>query len=190
MPTATAVTDQATLSGTNASVASGSVTYNVYSESNCSDLVGGGTAEPITTPGTLPASAPVPLDNAGTYYWQASYSGDTYHSSSTSSCGSESETVTAQAPVPTVAKVSPTAGPTGGGTPITITGTGFVSGATVVIGQRNGTTGAVCRYRGVGHRHHHHRHHRRWRQGRNLERVRHHPRWHERRQFGHYFAYT
>ena len=142
--TGTAVTDQATLSGTNASEASGTVTYNVYSESNCSDLVGGGTAEPITTPGTLPASAPITLDNAGTYYWQASYSGDTYNSSSTSSCGSESETVTAQPPVPTVAKVSPSAGPTTGGTSVTITGTGFVSGATVVIGQGNGTTGAVA----------------------------------------------
>ena len=97
VPTGTAVTDQATLSGTNASEATGTVTYNVYSDSHCSDLVSGGTSEPITTPGRLPASAPVILDNAGTYYWQASYSGDTYNSSSTSSCGSEFETVEASA---------------------------------------------------------------------------------------------
>ena len=144
VPTGTAVTDQATLAGTNASEATGTVTYNVYSESNCSDLVSGGTAEPITTPGTLPASAPVTLDNAGTYYWQDSYSGDTYNSSSTSSCSSEIETVTAKPPVPTVTKVSPNTGPTSGGTAITITGTGFVAGAKVVIGQGNGTTGAIA----------------------------------------------
>ena len=145
VPTGTAVTDQATLSGTNASEDTGTVTYNVYSESNCSDLVGGGTAEPITTPGTLPASAPATLDNAGTYYWQASYSGDTYNGSSTSSCGSEIETVTGTSPVPTVSKISPNSGPTTGGTSLTITGTGFVSGATVVIGQGNGAgTGAIA----------------------------------------------
>jgi len=44
----------------------------------------------------------------------------------------------------TVTKVSPNTGPTSGGTAITITGTGFVAGATVVIGQGNGTTGAIA----------------------------------------------
>ena len=44
----------------------------------------------------------------------------------------------------TVTKVSPNTGPTTGGTAITITGTGFVTGATVVIGQGNGTTGAIA----------------------------------------------
>ncbi len=46
--------------------------------------------------------------------------------------------------IPTVSKVSPNTGPTSGGTAITITGTGFVTGATVVIGQGNGTTGAIA----------------------------------------------
>jgi IPT/TIG domain len=145
VPTSTAVTDQATLSGTNAPEATGAVTYNVYSASNCSGLVYSGTAEPITTPGTLPASAAVTLNNAGTYYWQASYSGDTYNSSSTSSCGSEIVNVTATSPVPTVSKVSPNSGPTSGGTTIAITGTGFVAGATVVIGQGSGAgSGAIA----------------------------------------------
>jgi hypothetical protein len=40
--------------------------------------------------------------------------------------------------VPTVSTVSPNSGPTSGGTAVTITGTGFVAGATVVIGQGNG----------------------------------------------------
>ena len=47
-------------------------------------------------------------------------------------------------PVPTVSGVNPNNGPTSGGTAITITGTGFLPGATVVIGQGNGTTGAIA----------------------------------------------
>jgi IPT/TIG domain len=37
-------------------------------------------------------------------------------------------------PGPSIASVSPATGPTSGGTPITITGTGFVAGATVTVG--------------------------------------------------------
>jgi hypothetical protein len=40
--------------------------------------------------------------------------------------------------VPTVSSVTPNTGPVGGGTPITITGTGFLTGATVEIGQGGG----------------------------------------------------
>ncbi len=48
-------------------------------------------------------------------------------------------------PVPTVSAVSPNSGPVSGGTAITITGTGFVTGATVVIGQGSGAgTGAIA----------------------------------------------
>jgi outer membrane protein assembly factor BamB len=45
---------------------------------------------------------------------------------------------------PTVTGVSPNSGPAIGGTPITIAGTHFTSGARVVIGQGHGTTGAVA----------------------------------------------
>ena len=44
----------------------------------------------------------------------------------------------------TVSAVNPNHGPTTGGTPITITGTGFIAGATVEIGQGNGTVGAIA----------------------------------------------
>lgn len=43
-------------------------------------------------------------------------------------------TYTGGAPAPTVSTVSPTSGPTAGGTQITITGTGFNAGATVTVG--------------------------------------------------------
>jgi hypothetical protein len=46
--------------------------------------------------------------------------------------------------VPTVSSVSPDSGPTAGGTPITISGTNFIAGATVKIAQGDGAgTGAV-----------------------------------------------
>ena len=45
--------------------------------------------------------------------------------------------------LPAVTGVSPVAGPAGGGTSITITGTGFASGDTVVIGQGQGAGGSA-----------------------------------------------
>jgi hypothetical protein len=139
----TPVTDSATLAGENASSGTGTVTYVVYSDAACSIAVHSGTAESITTAGTLPASSPVTLNAPGTYYWRATYSGDGLNGTSASTCGpaGEVETVTS---APTVTAVSPNSGPTTGGTPITITGTGFVSGASVKIAQGDGAgTGAI-----------------------------------------------
>ena len=105
VPGGTAVTDTATLTGVNASTATGTVTYDVYSDAACSVAVDSGTPETITTPGSIPASAPVSLLSAGTYYWQASYSGDANNLLSTSACGTggEVETVT---PAPTATTTS------------------------------------------------------------------------------------
>jgi hypothetical protein len=51
----------------------------------------------------------------------------------------------AAAVMPTVTSVSPNSGPTAGGTTMTITGTGFVTGASVVVGQGAGPqTGAIA----------------------------------------------
>ena len=59
-----------------------------------------------------------------------------------------SDTVIASLPTtaaPTVTSVSPSSGSTAGGTNITIIGTGFVTGATVTIGQGSGAvTGAIA----------------------------------------------
>src|SRR5580658_10235810 len=97
VPASTAVTDTATLTGTNAATATGTVTYNVYSDAACTTAVNSGTAQTITTPGTLPASSPVSLPTAGTYYWQASYSGDTDNGASLSVCGAGGEVETVAA---------------------------------------------------------------------------------------------
>lgn len=47
------------------------------------------------------------------------------------------------APLPTVASISPTAGPVAGGTSVTLTGTGFVAGATVAFGATQSPTVTV-----------------------------------------------
>ncbi|MCI0342028.1 MAG: IPT/TIG domain-containing protein [Planctomycetales bacterium] len=47
------------------------------------------------------------------------------------------------APAPTLTAISPTSGPTAGGTAVTLTGTGFLSGATVTIGGAAATTVTV-----------------------------------------------
>ena len=72
MPAGTAVTDTATLSGTNAASAGGTVTYSVYSDSACSDSVTAGGTVTVSA-GKVPASSAVSLSTPGTYYWQASY---------------------------------------------------------------------------------------------------------------------
>jgi hypothetical protein len=109
----TGVTDSATLSGTNAATATGTVTYDVYSDSACTTAVSTGTPENITTPGTLPASSPFYATTPGTYYWQASYSGDSENSSSMSTCGSEIEAVGTATALPTPpTPIPPTPTPT------------------------------------------------------------------------------
>jgi len=88
-----AVSDEATLSGTNAATAEGYVEYSVYSDSECKELValaGGASVEGES----VPASSEVKLP-AGVYYWKAVYSGDGVNQDSASACGSEIEVVMA-----------------------------------------------------------------------------------------------
>jgi hypothetical protein len=93
-----AVTDTATLSGANAAIAIGNVTYKVYSDSGCE--------HEIASAGTVSVSGElVPLSEAktlgpGTYYWQAFYTGDSTNAPSKSECGSEVEAVTQGATCP------------------------------------------------------------------------------------------
>ena len=95
VPPGIAVSDQASLSGVNAATATGTVTYNVYSDDACTDLVSAGSAQTITPAGSLPASPSQTFSTPGTYYWQAVYGGDPFNAGSTNLCGSVVETVTA-----------------------------------------------------------------------------------------------
>jgi uncharacterized repeat protein (TIGR01451 family) len=82
-----AVHDSATLSGAT-SDAAGTVTYSVYSDNECSDKVAdGGTVD--VADGLVPNSNDVTLHAPGTYYWQASYSGDANNDPAVSNCTDE-----------------------------------------------------------------------------------------------------
>ena len=83
----TKVHDSATLSGVTGD-ASGTVTYSVYSDSECTTKVAdGGTVD--VTDGAVPNSNDVTFNTPGTYYWQASYSGDGNNGSALSACTDE-----------------------------------------------------------------------------------------------------
>jgi ribonuclease HI len=91
--------DTSTLTGAT-SGASGTVTYTVFSDSGCSNNpVDGGTV--TVTGGQVPQSSTLTFNTAGTYYWQASYSGDASNNGASSACTSE---------IVTVNKLSPTIG--------------------------------------------------------------------------------
>jgi hypothetical protein len=94
----TGETDRATINGVNAGFATGTVTYGLYSSSSCtppSKVFDGGTT--AVSGGVAAPSAGVSVALApGTYYWQASYSGNEGSIQGTrgnvanaSACGSE-----------------------------------------------------------------------------------------------------
>jgi len=84
----TSVNDTAELSGENAEKATGVVEYNVYSDKECTKPFTETDRVKIESEGVLPPSSPVVLPS-GTYYWQASYPGDSFNKPSTSPCGKE-----------------------------------------------------------------------------------------------------
>jgi hypothetical protein len=101
VPDGTAVTDTATLSGSNAGIATGAVHYRIYSDAACTNLVDEA-GNMVVAGQTAPASSPETLP-PGTYYWRVSYTGDSHNGGSQSACGSEVETVT---PPPTCSKLA------------------------------------------------------------------------------------
>jgi hypothetical protein len=91
--------DTAALTGAT-SDAGGHVTYSVYSDPTCTTLVQtAGTV--LVHNGQVPDSFIATFPAAGTYYWQAAYTGDAYNDPAVSPCGSEVLTVTALA-TPTI----------------------------------------------------------------------------------------
>jgi Glycine rich protein len=99
------VSDQATLSGENAATASGTVTYRIYADSECSVLVKQAGTVKVTN-GSVPASGSQTLAGGVSYFWQAEYSGDEHNETSKSTCGAEIETVLATCGKTSVGKLS------------------------------------------------------------------------------------
>jgi hypothetical protein len=85
------VHDSATLFNVT-SDATGTVKYTAYTNSACSAGAQATGTKPVTG-GVVPDSDPITFSSAGTYYWQAVYSGDIAlggkNQPATSACGSE-----------------------------------------------------------------------------------------------------
>jgi hypothetical protein len=86
-------TDRGTLSGNKAAIATGTVTYGLYSNATCTAKVFSGGATAVSGGIAASSTAVSTALAAGTYYWQASYGGDANNLPSTSACGSEVLTV-------------------------------------------------------------------------------------------------
>ncbi|MEA5454873.1 hypothetical protein SPF06_09080 [Sinomonas sp. JGH33] len=81
------VQDSATLTGAT-STAGGTVTYTVYTNDTCTaGAQDAGTVSVIN--GVVPGSNAITFNTAGTYYWQAVYSGDANNNGATSPCTAE-----------------------------------------------------------------------------------------------------
>jgi hypothetical protein len=81
------VHDSSTLTGAT-SDAGGTVTYTVYSDSNCTANARGAGTKTVTG-GVVPDSNGLVFNSAGTFYWQAVYSGDANNKAATSTCTDE-----------------------------------------------------------------------------------------------------
>jgi hypothetical protein len=92
----TQVHDTATLTGATPT-AGGSISYAVYSNSNCTTLVQNATPgnNTITDPTDIPDSQNVTLTTPGVYYWMATYTGDAQNTVDSTTCGDETLTVSA-----------------------------------------------------------------------------------------------
>ena len=124
-----AVHDSAILiRGIGTPVPSGSVTYTLFTNNTCT--LGAQIAGTVTlaSNGNIPNSSPITFNTAGTYYWQAIYSGDANYNGATSACTTEALTVNAAS-----GGSSPTSTPTPGKLP----GTGFAANRVTILPQQS-----------------------------------------------------
>lgn len=92
VPPGTSVTDTATVSIPGGQTVFGNLEYRVYSDASCTTEVASGGS--FTTTGNGPSSEGVTLKNPGTYYFQASFTGEKVLVNGKSPCGNEIVTVT------------------------------------------------------------------------------------------------
>ena len=125
------VFDTAVLTGATAT-AGGTVTYTAYTNDTCTTgAIPAGTV--TVTNGVVPQSNPVTFPTAGTFWWQAVYSGDANNNPATSVCTSEVLVVSPN--VPSIATLLVPLGPVAIGAPVrdssVLTGVTATAGGTV-----------------------------------------------------------
>jgi hypothetical protein len=128
------VHDTAQISGATAS-AGGTISYAVYSNSDCTGLIQDLTPTNHTVVnGVAPDSNPITFTNAGTYYFYAVYSGDSRNIGPVNS-GCAAEPFTVKPNIPAVATTIVPAQPVGGASiPATVHDTAQITGATADAG--------------------------------------------------------
>src|SRR5207248_2970180 len=85
--------DKTSFTGLVNSKGTGTVTYTAYSDSSCSADARGAGAQTVAVAGLFPYTTLFRSNNAGTFYWQAAFSGDANNEAATSLCSSEKLTV-------------------------------------------------------------------------------------------------
>src|SRR4029077_1645216 len=68
--------------------AGGTVTYTVYNDNECTDVFADAGTKTVTD-GAVPASDAVSFPDRGSFFWQASYSGDNANAPAVSACTDE-----------------------------------------------------------------------------------------------------
>jgi hypothetical protein len=140
----TAVTDTATLAG--GSNPTGTITFNLYgpsAQANCTGTAVFTKTVTVTGNGSY-TPAGFPPSQPGTYWWTASYSGDSGNKAASSGCGDEQVTISQASPGIATA---PSAGGTAGATTVTDTATlsgGFGPTGTITFNLYGPSTTANC----------------------------------------------
>src|SRR3974390_940214 len=78
--------DTSVLSGAGASTGTGTATYSYYTNNTCTTGKVSAGSVTVGTTGSVPNSSTVTFTSAGTYYWQAVYSGDANNNGASSPC--------------------------------------------------------------------------------------------------------
>lgn len=98
------VHDSATLSGASSTTPTGTVTYTVYTDNACTLGAQSAGTKTLASDGTIPDSDAITFNTAGTFYWQAVYSGDSNNNTATSPCTSETLVVNKAQPTVSTAQ--------------------------------------------------------------------------------------
>lgn len=141
VPSGTAVTDNATLAGANASAATGTVHYQAFADAACTTVFADAGTKTVAG-GMVPSSDPVTFTAAGTYYWTASYSGDAGNNPSASACGAETVIVKVGPPAHLTLEPPTASNPAGTSHTVTATVTDAANAPVAGVTVRFAVTGA------------------------------------------------
>ncbi len=103
--TATSVGDTATFQNTTSVASTGSVTFTLYTNNTCTTSTGISGSGPISTAAgvsTASFSSSWTAPATGTYYWRASYPGDTNNNAIATACGAAAEVIAVGPASPTL----------------------------------------------------------------------------------------